>query len=417
MNCQIICVGTELLLGDIVNTNAVYISRELAKLGINVFNQTVVGDNPKRLEECIKLALEKNDVVITTGGLGPTSDDITKEICCKVIGVELEMSPQHLEKIKEYFRLKGKEMSKSNEKQAMLPKGATVLENNNGTAPGVAIEKDGKCIICLPGPPREMKPMFDFSAKPILQKYSDGCLVSHSVRMIGIGESDMAQQAGELLDLANPSVAPYAKDGECLLRITAKGENENEAEELCKDVLENVYKKFSKYIYGVDVEAIEYSVVNQLKKNNLKVAFAESCTGGLCAKRITDVPGASEVFECGVVSYSNEIKNKILGVNSDDLEKHGAVSEIVAKQMSQGVRKISGADIGVGITGIAGPDSDSTNKPVGLCYIAVDYEGGGVCREITSARKDRDYNRISASSAAFEEILKTIDILKGGTFK
>ena len=413
MNCHIICVGTEILLGDIVNTNAVYLAKELAKLGINVFKQTVVGDNPERLEECVKEALKNNDIIITTGGLGPTADDITKEICCKVMDVELEMSQEQLEKIRAYFQTKGRPMTENNKKQALLPKDAAVLENNNGTAPGFAIEKDGKVIICLPGPPREMKPMFEFGAKPILQKYSDGCLVSHNVRMIGIGESDMAQQAGDLLELKNPSVAPYAKDGECLLRVTAKAQNEEKAEKLCKDVLEKVFKKFSNYIYGIDVEAIEYCVVEKLKKHNLKVAFSESCTGGLCAKRITDVPGASEVFDCGVVSYSNGIKNKILGVNSDDLEKYGAVSETVAKQMAHGVRKMSGADIGVGITGIAGPDSDSTKKPVGLCYIAVEYDGGSVCREIMSARKDRDYNRISASSAAFEEILKIIETIKG----
>ena len=413
MNCQIICVGTEILLGDIVNTNAVYLSKELAKLGINVFRQTVVGDNPKRLEECLKEALKTDDIIITTGGLGPTSDDITKEICCKVMDTQLVMSEKHLETIKEYFRIKGREMSKNNEKQALLPKNATVLENNNGTAPGFAIEKNGKVIVCLPGPPREMKPMFENGAKEVLKKYSTSCMVSHNVRMIGIGESDMAQQAGDLLDLANPSVAPYAKDGECLLRVTAKAEYEEKAEELCQGVLEKIFKKFSNYIYGIDVDAIEYSVVEKLRKNKLKVGFAESCTGGLCSKRITDVPGASEVFDCAVVSYSNEIKNKVLGVSVSDLETYGAVSEPVARQMAHGARKISGANIGVGITGIAGPDSDLTNKPVGLCYIAVEYEGGCVCREIMSARKDRDYNRVSASSAAFEEILKIIDIIKG----
>lgn len=414
MNCQIICVGTEILLGDIVNTNAAYLSKQLAALGINVFYQTVVGDNRKRLEECVKESLEKNDILLLTGGLGPTADDITKEVCAEVMGARLEKKEDQLERIKEYFSKKHIKMSSSNEKQAFLPEGADVLENENGTAPGFALEKDGKIIICLPGPPREMKPMFDKKVKPILEKYSSSRLVSHSVRMIGIGESDMAQQAGELLDMANPSVAPYAKDGECLLRVTAKAENAEKAEELCKETLEKIFKKFSNYIYGIDVKGIEYAVVEKLKEKNLKVSFAESCTGGLCAKRITDVPGASAVFECGVVSYSNEIKHKILGVKSEDLEKYGAVSETVARQMAHGVRRISGADIGVSITGIAGPDSDGTDKPVGLCYVAVDYDGGCECREIRSARNDRDYNRITASSAAFDEIRKAINIIQRG---
>ena len=411
MNCQIICVGTEILLGDIVNTNAATLSKELASLGINVFYQTVVGDNARRLEKSIKDALVENDILILTGGLGPTADDITKEVCAKVMGVEMETDKKQLDRIREYFSAKGVMMSPTNEKQAKIPKGATVLENDNGTAPGFLLEKDKKIIVCLPGPPREMKPMFENKAKPILEKYSSSRLVSHNVRMIGIGESDRAHRAGDLLGSENPTVAPYAKDGECLLRVTAKADSVEEAEKLCEETLEKIFKKFSKYIYGVDVNGIEYAVVRRLREEKLKVAFAESCTGGLCAKRITDVPGASEVFECGVVSYSNDIKNAVLGVNKHDLDNYGAVSKPVAQQMAQGVRKLSGADIGVGITGIAGPGGDGTDKPVGLCYVAVAYEGGCVCREIKSARKDRDYNRITASSAAFDEIRKTIDII------
>lgn len=409
MNCEIICVGTELLLGDIVNTNAVYLSKELAKLGINVLYQSVVGDNDSRLEECIRKSLEKSDIIILTGGLGPTADDITKEVCCKALGFELELNEKQLRKIENYFCSKNIEMPESNKKQAYLPKGGYVLENNNGTAPGFAIEKNSKCIISLPGPPREMKPMFENGAKPILEKYSSAVLVSHNVRMIGIGEAKMAEDAGKLLDGENPTVAPYAKDGECLLRVTAKAKDKNTAEKMCSKILDEIYKKFSEYIYGIDIDGIEYAVVEKLKEKNLKVAFAESCTGGLCAKRITDVPGASQVFDCGVVSYANSIKNKLLNVREEDLEKYGAVSETVAKQMAKGVLELSGADIGVSITGIAGPDNDGSEKPVGLSYIAVAYKDEVVCTEFMTARKDRDYNRFANSSKAFDVVRKIID--------
>lgn len=409
MNCEIICVGTELLLGDIVNTNAVYLSKELAKLGINVLYQSVVGDNDSRLEECIRKSLEKSDIIILTGGLGPTADDITKEVCCKALGFELELNEKQLRKIENYFCSKNIEMPESNKKQAYLPKGGVVLENNNGTAPGFAIEKNSKCIISLPGPPREMKPMFENGAKPILEKYSSAVLVSHNVRMIGIGEAKMAEDAGKLLDGENPTVAPYAKDGECLLRVTAKAKDKNTAEKMCSKILDEIYKKFSEYIYGIDIDGIEYAVVEKLKEKNLKVAFAESCTGGLCAKRITDVPGASQVFDCGVVSYANSIKNKLLNVREEDLEKYGAVSETVAKQMAKGVLELSGADIGVSITGIAGPDNDGSEKPVGLSYIAVAYKDEVVCTEFMTARKDRDYNRFANSSKAFDVVRKIID--------
>ena len=409
MNCEIICVGTELLLGDIVNTNAVYLSKELAKLGINVLYQSVVGDNDSRLEECIRKSLEKSDIIILTGGLGPTADDITKEVCCKALGFELELNEKQLRKIENYFCSKNIEMPESNKKQAYLPKGGYVLENNNGTAPGFAIEKNSKCIISLPGPPREMKPMFENGAKPILEKYSSAVIVSHNVRMIGIGEAKMAEDAGKLLDGENPTVAPYAKDGECLLRVTAKAKDKNTAEKMCSKILDEIYKKFSEYIYGIDIDGIEYAVVEKLKEKNLKVAFAESCTGGLCAKRITDVPGASQVFDCGVVSYANSIKNKLLNVREEDLEKYGAVSETVAKQMAKGVLELSGADIGVSITGIAGPDNDGSEKPVGLSYIAVAYKDEVVCTEFMTARKDRDYNRFANSSKAFDVVRKIID--------
>ncbi len=409
MVCEIVSVGTEILLGDIVNTNAVYLSRRLADMGISVLRQSTVGDNENRLEECLSQALDRSDIVITTGGLGPTADDITKEKCCKVMSSELVKNEEILKNISHYFKTKKIEMPHTNEVQAYVPKDGTVFPNHNGTAPGFAIEKNGKCIIALPGPPREMKPMFEEYATEVLKKYSTACIVSHNLRMFGIGESAMAEKAAELLNGSNPTAAPYAKDGECLLRITAFGKTYEEAEKICKPAIEKAKKLFGNLIYGIDVNSLEEALVPLLKKHGLKIAFAESCTGGLCAKRITDISGASEVFDCGIVSYSNEIKTKILGVNKSDIEKYGAVSETVAKQMSTGVRKLSGADFGVGITGIAGPDSDSTNKPVGLSYIGISYGENEVkCIEVNTSRKDRDYNRFTNASRAFDEVRKII---------
>ncbi|MBE6784326.1 MAG: competence/damage-inducible protein A [Ruminococcaceae bacterium] len=402
MICEIVCVGTEILLGDIVNTNAVYLSRKLAEMGISVLRQDVVGDNNERLTEMLRQALERSDIVITTGGLGPTADDITRDKCCEVMDSELVLNEKIRNQIESYFVSKGLKMSESNIRQAYVPKDGIVFENNNGTAPGFAIEKNSKCIIALPGPPREMKPMFEEQARKVLEKYSDAVLVSHNIKMMGIGESAMAEKASDLLENENPTAAPYAKDGECFLRITASGKNKADAEKKAEPVVKEVTERFKEYVYAVDEDNIETVLVKLLKKHNLKIALAESCTGGYAAKRITDISGSSAVFDCGIVSYSNEIKNKILGVNKDDLEKYGAVSEPVAKQMAEGVKKLSGADYAIGITGIAGPLSDGTNKPVGLSYIAVSDGDTTECIEVMTGRKDRDYNRYVNASRAFD---------------
>lgn len=408
MICEIVCVGTEILLGDIVNTNAVYLSRELALMGISVLRQSVVGDNNARLTEMLKQALDRSDIVITTGGLGPTADDITRDKCCEVMGSSLILDEEIKNEIESYFINKGLKMSESNIRQAYVPEDGTVFRNHNGTAPGFAIEKNSKCIIALPGPPREMKPMFEEYVRPLLQKYSTATIVSHNIKMMGIGESVMAEEAGDLLDGENPTVAPYAKDGECFLRVTASGKGVAEAEEKAKPVIEKIVEKFEKYVYGIDEENIESVLVKLLKKHSLKISLAESCTGGFAAKRITDISGASSVFDCGVVSYSNEIKNKILGVKKEDLKKYGAVSETVARQMAEGIRTLSGADYGVGITGIAGPLSDDTNKPVGLSYVAVSDKNSTECIEIMTARHDRDYNRYVNGSRAFDLVRRKI---------
>lgn len=408
MICEIVCVGTEILLGDIVNTNAVYISRKLALMGISVLRQSVVGDNNARLDEMLRQALDRSDIVITTGGLGPTADDITRDRCCEVMGSNLVLNEKIKNQIESYFKNKNIVMAESNLRQAYVPEDGIVFENHNGTAPGFAIEKNSKILITLPGPPREMKPMFEENVVPLLRKYSNKTIISHNIKMIGIGESNMAEEAGDLLDGENPTVAPYAKDGECLLRVTASGENEKEAEEKARPVIEKITEKFENYIYAIDEPNIETALVKLLKKYHLKISLAESCTGGYAAKRITDISGASEVFDCAVVSYSNEIKHKVLGVSKEDLEKYGAVSESVARQMAEGIRRLSGADFGIGITGIAGPLSDNTNKPVGLSYVAVSDADGTECIEIMTSRQDRDYNRYVNASRAFDLVRRKI---------
>lgn len=407
--CELISVGTEILLGDILNTDAQYLSIELAKLGISVIHQSTVGDNRERLLAQLDEAAKRSDIIILSGGLGPTPDDLTKEVCCEFFGKEMFLHEPTVEKIKKYFSSKGIEMAQNNLKQAMLPKDCVIFPNDNGTAPGMAIEKDGVHILVLPGPPRELKPMFQNCAVPYLMQFSDRIIVSHNIRTFGIGESSMAERVNDLFDAQNPTVAPYAKDGEALLRVTAMTKTKEDAESLCKPVIEEIKKRLDAYVYGVDYNCIEEAVVGMLKEHHLKVATAESCTGGLIAKRITDVPGASEVFECGIISYANGIKHKVLGVSEDDLNKYGAVSEPVAKQMAQGALKVSGADIAVSVTGIAGPDSDSTGKPVGLVYIGLADKENVWVREIRTSRRDRSYNRYVSASNALDMIRLYID--------
>lgn len=407
--CELISVGTEILLGDILNTDAQFLSIELAKLGISVIHQSTVGDNRERLLAQLKEAADRSDIIILSGGLGPTPDDLTKEVCCEFFGKKMFLHEPTVEKIKTYFSTKGMKMAQNNLKQAMLPKDCVIFPNDNGTAPGMAIEKDGVHILVLPGPPRELKPMFRNCAVPYLMQFSDRIIVSHNIRTFGIGESLMAERVNDLFDAENPTVAPYAKDGEALLRVTAMARTKEEAENLCKPVINEIKTRLDGFVYGVDYTCIEEAVIEKLKEKHMKVATAESCTGGLIAKRITDVPGASEVFDCGIISYANEIKHRVLGVSEDDLNKYGAVSEPVARQMAQGALKVSGADIAVSVTGIAGPDSDSTNKPVGLVYIGLADRDNVWVRELRTSRKDRSYNRYVSASNALNMIRLYID--------
>ncbi|MBQ8228836.1 MAG: competence/damage-inducible protein A [Clostridia bacterium] len=411
--CEIISVGTEILLGDIVNTDAQFLSVELAKMGISVLHQTTVGDNPDRLRKVLEIAVGRSDIIIASGGLGPTPDDLTKEICCDFFDKECVLHQESLDRMVNYFSSKALEMSENNKKQAMLPFDGVIFPNDNGTAPGCAIEKDGKHILMLPGPPRELKPMFLNYAVPYLKQFSDKVIISHNIRTFGIGESVMAQKVEDLLNSHNPSVAPYAKEGEALLRVTAMADNEDEANRLAKPMIDEIVSRLNEFIYGIDELNIESAVVKKLKEKGLTLVTAESCTGGLIGKRITDVSGSSAVFGCGIISYSNEIKEKILGVNKDDLKTHGAVSEPVARQMALGALKLSGADIAVSVTGIAGPESDGTDKPVGLSYIALAAKDGTVAVKKLLTGKNgpgcRDYNRLVNASNALNLVRLYLD--------
>lgn len=408
MTCELISVGTEILLGDIVNTNAQYLSERLAAVGIDVMFQHTVGDNVERLKNTLSDALSKSDMVITTGGLGPTPDDLTKEVCAEVFSLPLELHEKSLDMMKAYFKNKNTEMARSNEKQALMPKGSIVLENNCGTAPGCIMEKDGKIIIVLPGPPREMKPMFEEGVVPYLSKFTESIIKSHNIRTFGIGESSMAEKVSDLFEMSNPTVAPYAKSGEALLRVTAKAKNEEEAEKMLEPVIKEIESRLGDKIYGIDYSSIEEATVALLKEKNIKVACAESCTAGLVSKRITDISGASQIFEYGIVSYSDEIKNKVLGVKKEHLEKYGAVSPVVAAEMAFGAAAASGADLAVSVTGIAGPESDETGKEVGLIYIGVTDGKLVKVHEIRTGHSKgsdcRDYNRTVSASYAINAL-------------
>ncbi len=407
MNCELISVGTEILLGDILNTNAQFLSTQMASLGFNVLFQCTVGDNRNRLLGVLKKAAERSDFLILTGGLGPTPDDMTKEVCAEFFEKELILHEPSLRQIEDFYKLKNLPMPECNIKQALIPEGATVLSNDNGTAPGCIMEKDGKAIIILPGPPKEMIPMFLDKVKPYLASFSNETIVSHSIRTFGIGESAMSEKVSDLLESSNPTVAPYAKNGEALLRVTAKADSKENADRLMMPVIDEIKNRLGNYIYGIDTGSVEETVVKLLKEKKLTVAFAESCTGGLCAKRITDIPGASSVFHCGVISYSDEIKNKVLGVSAESLRKYGAVSAVVAAEMALGVKKLSGATFGVSVTGMAGPESDDPLIPVGRIYIAV-TDGSYACiKELNTGHNSktcRDYNRLVSASNALNEL-------------
>lgn len=377
MKAEIMAVGTELLLGDILNTNAQFLAQELANLGIEVYYQTVVGDNPQRLKDTIFHAFSRADLIITTGGLGPTEDDLTKETAAEYFGEKLVLDERALGRIKKYFDRTGRVMTENNVKQAMVPeKHCKVLYNDNGTAPGIIMEKNGKMIVMLPGPPKETVPMFRNQVKPYLAEKQEYTFLSRILRVAGVGESAMEARVKDLIDAqTNPTIAPYAKDGEAILRITAKAKNESEADALIAPVAAALRERLGTAVYAEGETNMQTVVAELLLEKKLTAAAAESCTGGLIASKLIEYPGISEVFLEGCVTYSNAAKIRRLGVKAETLEKYGAVSEETAREMAEGIARESGADVAIATTGIAGPGGGTEEKPVGLVYMGLCYQG------------------------------------------
>lgn len=403
MKAEILCVGTELLLGDILNTNAQFLSRELAALGVNVYRQSVVGDNAERLRKELNRAFEDCDMVITTGGLGPTYDDLTKETVAEYFGVEMEYNAEALKSIEDYYGKTGRTVTDAIRKQAYIPKGADCLPNHNGTAPGVLLSKDGKTVVLFPGPPREMQPMFLENIPAYIEKKTNQMIISKTVHIFGMGEAMVEEKLRDYMTThTNPTLAPYAKDGEVQLRVTCCAETKSYAENAIQPVLEHICKVIGQeYIYGIDVGNLQTALVQKLREKHLSVATAESLTGGLVSERITAVSGASSVFSCGVCAYSNEIKNRVLGVSQTTLDTCTEYSKQTALEMAKGVRLLSGADIGIATTGIAGPTGGTEEKPVGLVYVAVDSEKGSHAVELRlnqGRQNTREYIRFISSS-------------------
>lgn len=390
MTVEIIAVGTEILLGNIVNTNAAYLAEKCAGLGLSCYHQDVVGDNEERLCETIKTALSRSDILLLTGGLGPTQDDLTKEAAAKVMGKSLYLHEASRDAIKLFFEKRGLEITGNNWKQAMVPEGCIVVENPNGTAPGIIMAENGKHVILMPGPPNELVPMFETSIMPYLSKLQSCVIFSQTVKICGVGESKLETMVKDLIEKqTNPTIATYAKTGEVHLRVTARAENEKEAKKLVKPVVKELKGRFGSNIYTTDdAVTLEKSVVDLLLANHLTVCTVESCTGGLLAARLINVPGVSEVFKAGYITYSNKAKRRLLGVKKNLLIKHGAVSEQVAKEMARGAALVSKADVTVSVTGIAGPDGGTEEKPVGLVYM-----GCSVCGRLTVKKCQFSGNR------------------------
>ena len=414
MIAEILCIGTEILIGDIVNTNATYISKRLSEHGFDVLYHSVCGDNKTRLEETIKHALTRCDLLVTTGGLGPTYDDITSELCAKALGLSMYTDESVVEQLKGYFSKTGRVMTENNLKQALVPEGATVLMNDFGTAPGIAVEKDGKVLIMLPGPPREMKPMLDNQVLHYLSKYTDHVLFSSNVNIIGMGESSVEEKLYDLMTTSkNPTLAPYVNDGEVRVRVTGSGKTENEAKEIVAKTVEQVKNVLGKVVYDVDSKSIEHSLVKLLIEKKKTISTCESCTGGLVSAALTEVPGSSEVFGFGICTYANEAKMKLVGVKKETLAAFGAVSEQTAMEMADGIRKLSGSDIALSLTGIAGPGGGSMEKPVGLVYLGVSVGEKTYAKKMLlgqHATRDREYIRKlavkNALKTAIEEVME-----------
>jgi len=396
MKTALLTVGTEILFGQIVNTNAAFLSQELNNLGYDVMYHYSVGDNPKRLEDLIYFAFHDCDMVITTGGLGPTQDDLTKEVIAKAMGDEIVQNEQCLKDLLGKYEEMGRHMSENNLKQANMPSKAIPLPNDQGTAPGFWLEKDGKIIIAMPGPPREMTNMFKKQVKPRLEKMQDSVIYYKILRAFDLGESKMETVLLPLINgQTDPTIATYAKEGECSLRIASKRATLEEAKEAVSHMEAKVLDIIGNFVYSCNDEELIDVVGKMLIEKNISVSCAESCTGGLFAGALTDIPGISSIFDRGIVTYSNRAKIEELGVKAETLDKFGAVSEETACEMSAGLQKKTGSDLCISVTGIAGPGGGTEEKPVGLVYIGIAYEGKVTAvksqyRDV-SRRWNRDY--------------------------
>lgn len=400
---ELIAVGTELLLGNIANTDAQMISEGLSQLGINVYYHTVVGDNPQRVRDAVEIARKRADILITTGGLGPTCDDLTKVAIAQAFGKELVFHEESAQRIRDRFAALGRPITENNYQQAMIPEGATVLPNDWGTAPGVAFEAEGTHVILLPGPPRECEMMFRHRAVPYLKALSDGVIVSRTIKTFGIGESAAEAKLRDLMNaLHNPTLAPYAKPTGTELRITAHAQTEEEALSLIVPIEEQVKERLGDVVIGVDVSSLEEVCLALLKEKGLTVGTAESCTGGLIAKLLTDLPGSSAVFRGGVVSYCDGVKAGALGVPYDLLDQYGAVSAQVAEAMALGAREALGCDIALSATGVAGPDTDDRGNPVGLVYLGIAWAGGCHVAVYQGGKVERERIRRQSAQTALD---------------
>jgi len=409
MKAAILSVGTELLFGQITNTNSAFLSRHLNMLGFDVLYHYTVGDNPARLEEILKLAYRDCDLVITTGGLGPTQDDLTKEVVAQVFHDYLVTSVESLSWLEDYFRRNNRVMTDNNRKQANLPSRAILFHNDAGTAPGFALEEDNRIVICLPGPPREMSRMFLQKALPYLETKTDGIIYHKSIRTFGIGESQLETTLLELIDAqTDPTLATYAKEGECSLRIASKRKTLREAEEAVAEMIEKIKPLIGEFIYSTEDEELVEVVGRLLMEKEVSVSCAESCTGGLFAGALTSIPGISKVFDRGLVTYSNRAKMEELGVSPETLEEFGAVSRETALEMARGLKEATGSRLCVSITGIAGPDGGSETKPVGLSYVGTVLDGRESVTEIRSRNVNRNWNRNYSVLAMLHVVYKLL---------
>ncbi len=412
MNAEIICIGTELLLGQTVDINSAYLARELADLGINLFHKSTVGDNLGRIVPLLRQAWNRSDLVILSGGLGPTQDDLTREAVAELLGEPLEFREEAWEEIVTYFKKIGRPLPESNRRQAMFPASARVLPNRLGTAPGLLVESAGKYLFAFPGVPRELIGLWEEQARPFLKRIltetGHPVLTSKMVRMIGIGESAMEERVMDLIrHQTNPTIALYVGKGDVLLRITARGDSEADNLRRIDALYQQIRERLGEYIYGTDEETLEEVVGRQLLARGWTLATAESCTGGLIGHRLTLVPGSSSYYLGGVISYSNQLKTQLLQVPEAILREHGAVSEATAKAMAEGVRRLTGADVGIGVTGIAGPGGGTETKPVGLVYYSVALPERTVV-EHRVFPYNREGNKEAAAQAVLGLLWKTL---------